>query len=778
MMTKRPLPLYRKVILAILLSSLIVLSYLLGAATPGQSPSQTPCLDMTPAPSPTPEISPSAEASAEEVEEKEEPYTFMGEEVVERSFKLTPGMHDMSFPLSVTESVKGFYGAFRIFYQGEWRNVTLPPPVLRPVLGYRLYNRVPLEVKLSCVINTSSLSICTLVKGSNFIGNPYDERLVWRDTLVYARGRMMSVSEAAQSSVIERDVKYYNGGKGKAIKPEGWLEPWKGYWIKAGEPCFLIFLNPIKYRYKDKISLSIAAYPPQIQADNRSVAEIEISATDSDGQPLSDYPVDLATSCGNVFPERLTLSEGKARASFRTHVMRKDLIAATCGNTVTAVPIEITLPKKVTETSWKPSEKLVGAAFEPKPEGRFGINGFHEMKLDAFTSEGNVEYIDWEASLMGNGGISYNRTIAGKGGPFAWKYMELKRGEYSFSMADTFMRQIQKSGVNLVVVLSTSNTNFRTKRVLYKQKDFTKPHDPKAFEEYVEAVVERYDGDGFRDMPGLRYPVKYWEIGNEPEAPFEYNGKNFLEVLRSGFRAVKKADPGSRVLMCATNIGAMGPSPRDRIVMRFWTDVLEGGGMDCFDILSVHSPIEIDLTRTTGLSDFWRERLQQAGKKAWITEYGFYTGVVEMEDLLDPGCKNVFVGGNEAETSANFMKSTAIYFASGYEKVFWTFFYAKEMDWMEHAALVKNDGKPRPVYYTQKLLASKLDGFTSAREVSCGLYQFTVKGKSVYIAWGDGYLPLTGKVKVTTIYGYSEVSDASQVYLNSYPIIIEPVGSH
>ena len=38
-------------------------------------------------------------------------------------------------------------------------------------------------------------------------------------------------------------------------------------------------------------------------------------------------------------------------------------------------------------------------------------------------------------------------------------------------------------------------------------------------------MVERYDGDGVDDMPGLEIPVKHWEIDNEPSqgrthAPF------------------------------------------------------------------------------------------------------------------------------------------------------------------------------------------------------------------------------------------------------------------
>jgi len=36
------------------------------------------------------------------------------------------------------------------------------------------------------------------------------------------------------------------------------------------------------------------------------------------------------------------------------------------------------------------------------------------------------------------------------------------------------------------------------------------------YSRFVGAVIERYDGDGIDDMPGLRYPILHWEVFNEP----------------------------------------------------------------------------------------------------------------------------------------------------------------------------------------------------------------------------------------------------------------------
>lgn len=42
------------------------------------------------------------------------------------------------------------------------------------------------------------------------------------------------------------------------------------------------------------------------------------------------------------------------------------------------------------------------------------------------------------------------------------------------------------------------------------------PVDTPKYIRFVEAAVERYDGDGVDDMPGLTNPIRYWQVGNEP----------------------------------------------------------------------------------------------------------------------------------------------------------------------------------------------------------------------------------------------------------------------
>ena len=79
------------------------------------------------------------------------------------------------------------------------------------------------------------------------------------------------------------------------------------------------------------------------------------------------------------------------------------------------------------------------------------------------------------------------------------------------------------------------------------------------FAEFLSALVERYDGDGFEDAPGSPQ-AKYWALYNEPDFDPDHshgepghggcwgnNGAAYAEMLRVAYRAIKSADSEARV---------------------------------------------------------------------------------------------------------------------------------------------------------------------------------------------------------------------------------------
>ncbi|GAB4428588.1 MAG: hypothetical protein OHK0015_11620 [Chloroflexi bacterium OHK40] len=124
------------------------------------------------------------------------------------------------------------------------------------------------------------------------------------------------------------------------------------------------------------------------------------------------------------------------------------------------------------------------------------------------------------------------------------------------------------------------------------------PEHFQAFASFVQQAVARYSAPP--------YNVRYWEIGNEPDAfvfdadaPFGcwgqkgetfYGGEAFGELLKVVYPAVKRANPSAQVI----HGGLLLDRPYDPVTgegqeARFIEGVLEAGAGDSFDILAYHS---------------------------------------------------------------------------------------------------------------------------------------------------------------------------------------------
>lgn len=96
------------------------------------------------------------------------------------------------------------------------------------------------------------------------------------------------------------------------------------------------------------------------------------------------------------------------------------------------------------------------------------------------------------------------------------------------------------------------------------------PRDEEAYRRFVRAVVERYDGDGNHDVPGLRNPIRHWQIDNEPQIALSFGWSGYAELLRMGYDAIKEADREAKVVMG----GATGWPPASSYLKYFDRDFL------------------------------------------------------------------------------------------------------------------------------------------------------------------------------------------------------------
>lgn len=86
-----------------------------------------------------------------------------------------------------------------------------------------------------------------------------------------------------------------------------------------------------------------------------------------------------------------------------------------------------------------------------------------------------------------------------------------------FHRLDAFVREFQAVGFTDLVVTLKSHSNWASinHTRLNSVNAAPKPEYLDLYANWVSAIVERYDGDGVDDLPGLLYPVRYYEIGTE-----------------------------------------------------------------------------------------------------------------------------------------------------------------------------------------------------------------------------------------------------------------------
>ncbi len=300
-----------------------------------------------------------------------------------------------------------------------------------------------------------------------------------------------------------------------------------------------------------------------------------------------------------------------------------------------------------------------------------------------------------------------------------------------------------------------------------------KPYDMDAYRRFVSVLVERYDGDGIGDMPGLKYPIKHWQAGFAPSLRgrylvfFDGSSEDYLEVLKATYEEVKEADPEAKVLHAT--MATMWPQQ-----VSFWEPIFDKGSQ-YFDIASIQTvwPLaelghpELDKTELTAITELtvpeFKELLSKYGidKPIWVTNAFYYPRAdVSPEEL-----------------GQIFVKSYVISFACGADKFFYERFKALpfEPPFIKQSALVDENGERSPASYGLKTLIEKLDRFTSAEKLAEGQYRFTVEGKAIYVLWGSGEIPeeIIREVLVTDIYGEETRTDSSAINLTESPIFVE-----
>jgi len=262
---------------------------------------------------------------------------------------------------------------------------------------------------------------------------------------------------------------------------------------------------------------------------------------------------------------------------------------------------------------------------------------------------------------LGGGAGDEGETISESGGAwvrphpgaFVWDMMQKEGEDIDFSLTDQEIKNYQKNHLGILVTIwpfadwdqqKLANAtmcavsdedeflprNDKKGRGSYLPKYRCNPKDWDAYAKWVTALVERYDGDGKDDMPGLIIPIKYWEVMNEPDLNYqsnlpasESNRLNFYKqgpseyatLLVNTYKVIKAADPESKVLIA----GAAGGDTR---MLNFYRAVFQNPeARTAFDIGNVHCISNDKQTHDFNVA-VYKKMLAEFNieKPIWVTE--------------------------------------------------------------------------------------------------------------------------------------------------------------
>lgn len=287
--------------------------------------------------------------------------------------------------------------------------------------------------------------------------------------------------------------------------------------------------------------------------------------------------------------------------------------------------------------------------------------------------------------------------------PLQWQLVKIRPGEYDWSAIDRLVKAAQTKQID---VLFTIRTTFREEIKKHKRKrgvtQIEHPSvDMKEWIHFVEILANRYRGQRV-----------CYEIENEVNGEAFWKGtlEEYLELLKSGYDAIKKIDPQAKVLSSAMGCG---------IVRNFQLEVLRQEAWKWhdswlqpilstkkFDVVNVHNyyfPSDIVANGLTFRSylEHIHELMKRSGlgdRPIWITEIGYVSSPADASGRMDNG---------SYEKQAQWLKEAYQQaFELGVERIYWLLLRDRREPYFGSMGLADAKGNPRPawnaLYYFSK----------------------------------------------------------------------------
>jgi len=239
-----------------------------------------------------------------------------------------------------------------------------------------------------------------------------------------------------------------------------------------------------------------------------------------------------------------------------------------------------------------------------------------------------------------------------------WTYLEPEQGEYNWKPLDDLVVEYQRagfSGIQLLISAESSWASISPPSLGNKGSTLPKEEFADEYVAFVKAFVERYDGDGVDDAPGLLYPVHHYGLEREFTGYWPSDAADYIQLAELAYPAIHEADPQAEVMTVAILMGDVFDGDPDQTELNRRLSTPQKGirksvpeiqkilaACEYYDIIDFHSLgdyVEIIPTTT-----WLREQLEMNGcdpKPIWVGD-GF-----SMSALVGYGGQPAWPGTDE-----------------------------------------------------------------------------------------------------------------------------------
>ncbi len=376
-----------------------------------------------------------------------------------------------------------------------------------------------------------------------------------------------------------------------------------------------------------------------------------------------------------------------------------------------------------------------------------------------------------------------------------WWAHEPEVGRFRWNKLDFQIKMLQKLGLDCTPVLIPVNA-FGEKRKLLVEK--LRGKNPIAFlrspqsaklklypygkkmvlwKNFLRRLVDRYDGDGKNDMPGLKYPVRYWHVVEEYPEKWIGSVKVYVNILKESYRTIKGEDPNAKVILIglASNYARFfayadgfiadedagvfsgrrytrGEIARNRVFQRekLNFEYILREGKNYFDVADIHL-YEEKLDFMDGKIEWLKSKMHSFGyeKPIWCIEGGGPFKISAAEVGTNPRHGDSYFGFYSDRENAEFVVKMHVKAArNGLERFHWGLASLPSGSYWDGPwhlmGLTTPQRKRKPSFFAFKMVRDYLNNFTKVEDLSgnikgekMSIYKFITPRGDVYVIWDD-----------------------------------------